>query len=176
MKATLSFSIRRRLATNLAQYCVPILKPDIPPICPSSSGMPGVRHNNVQFFLQTSSLLFKCHITLNAIRRRAIQLPGFRPLPHVIVLYPSSRAIRSQGTMQSHDSTPRPAQSKINRLVLGSRLAGESGRKYLIKSVLQEKDHRPERVYLASYVVEHSISSRSLFVQLAYLVFEIQHR
>ncbi|ELR10460.1 CMGC/CDK protein kinase [Pseudogymnoascus destructans 20631-21] len=45
---------------------------------------------------------------------------------------------------------PAPAQNKINKPVVGSRLASESGRQYTINCVLQEKDNRPEKVYLAS--------------------------
>ncbi|KFZ01728.1 hypothetical protein V501_09833 [Pseudogymnoascus sp. VKM F-4519 (FW-2642)] len=52
--------------------------------------------------------------------------------------------------MQSHDSIPAPAQNKINKPVVGSRLVSESGRQYTINCVLQEKDNRPEKVYLAS--------------------------
>jgi hypothetical protein len=43
--------------------------------------------------------------------------------------------------------------------VVGLTLASESGRQYSIECVLQEKVYRPERVYLASYVIEHSICS-----------------
>lgn len=152
------------------------LKIGLSTTCPSSIVMPGVRLYNVQFFLQTSSLLFKSHITLNAIRRRATQLPRFRPLPHVIVSCLSTGPVRSQSTMQSHDSMPAPAQNKINKPVVGSRLASESGRQYTINCVLQEKDNRPEKVYLASYVIEHSISSLSPFIQQAYFVLETQQR
>jgi hypothetical protein len=78
--------------------------------------------------------------------------------------------------MQSHDSMPVPAQNKINKPVVGSRLASESGRQYTINCVLQEKDNRPEKVYLASYVIEHSIVSLSPFIQQAYFVLETQQR
>ncbi|RDL40784.1 Serine protein kinase [Venustampulla echinocandica] len=47
-------------------------------------------------------------------------------------------------------STPSPAQNETNNPVVGSRLTSESGRQYSIECVLQEKDHRPEIVYIAS--------------------------
>ncbi|KFY10985.1 hypothetical protein V491_07379 [Pseudogymnoascus sp. VKM F-3775] len=43
------------------------------------------------------------------------------------------------------------------RPVLGSTLASESGLQYSIESVLQEKDYRPERVYLASRDDGHKV-------------------
>jgi hypothetical protein len=61
--------------------------------------------------------------------------------------------------MSSVDSTPAPTQNEINKPVVGARLTSKSGRQYSIECVLQEKDHRPERVYLASYVIEYSIGS-----------------
>jgi hypothetical protein len=125
--------------------------------------MAGVRHKSVQFLFQSSSPLFRYHITLNAIRPRAIQLPRLWPLQHVIVSYLSNGRVRSHSTVQPDD--PTPAQNEINKSDLGSRVVSESGRRYSIEYVLQEKDHRPERVYLASYVIEHSISSLSPVIQ-----------
>jgi len=78
--------------------------------------------------------------------------------------------------MASDHSTPASTQNERNKPVVGARLASESGRQYSIECVLQEKDDRPEKVYLASYVIEYSISSLPPVIQQAYFVLETQQR
>lgn len=131
--------------------------------------MAGVGHKSVRFLLQSaSSPLLKCNIILNAIRPQAIQLPRFCSIPRDIVPCPSNGRVRSYSTMQPDNPTPATAPNEINRSDIGSRMASESGRQYSIESVLQEKEQIPEKVYLASYVIEYSISPPSLVIQKAH--------
>lgn len=109
---------------------------------PWSLTMARVRYRNVQFLRRPSLLLFKCHSPCNIIRRMVIESPRCQRSP--ITIPHSNRLGKSYGTAPSNNPTPTQ-----------SRLVGETGRQYSIECVLQEKDHRPERVYLASCVIEH---------------------
>ena len=55
-------------------------------------------------------------------------------------------------------------------------LASDSGHQYIVERVLQEKEYRPERVYLASYVISYSIGSLLLCIQHPDLVGTQQRR
>src|SRR5690349_1187211 len=58
----------------------------------------GIKVSN--FFFSSSPSLLKCHMTLNTIRPRAIQLPRFWLFPRITVLYASGRCVQSHSTMQ----------------------------------------------------------------------------
>ena len=55
-------------------------------------------------------------------------------------------------------------------------LASDSGHQYIVERVLQEKEYRPERVYLASYVISYFFGSLLLFIQHSDLVGTQQRR